>query len=353
MEVPELGEDTQQTAYNGDLAYVVGVVTMQVTPSVRAVQVPDVNPMHPQFTTIYLVGRGQVLTIDSGEDMERYRWMLRGYLAASEKAEIGISCVSHHHRDHSANLRWLREEFGADVRVLYKGMALLQDRLPESGVMPIQDGAEFGPSDDVRLQVIHTPGHSADSVCYYLESEGVLFTGDTILGASSTSINDLGDYLASLNMLRELPNLRLLCPGHGPIIEEPVAYIDAYIHGRHARERQILEVLAQTPELTTWAIMEQVYADLDLVPRLRRAADRQVATHLRKLEKEGRVKVYAGRPRQKSAQELAQAEEEEHERQEVIRRADEYREEARRRALLAQEQPSLAEWEDPPRYALA
>jgi ribonuclease/clavin/mitogillin len=326
---------------------------MQVTPSVRAVQVPDTNPMHPQFTTIYLVGRGQVLTIDSGEDMERYRWMLRGYLAATEKAEIGISCVSHHHRDHSSNLRWLQEEFGADVRVLEQGMALLQDRLPETGVTALHAGSELGPSDDVRLRVIHTPGHSVDSVCYYLESEGVLFTGDTILGASSTTISDLGEYMASLGKLRDLPNLRLMCPGHGPVIDDPVTYIDAYINGRHARDRQIIEALAQTPEMTTWAIMELIYADLNLVPRLQRAADRQVQTHLRKFEKEGRVKVFGGRPRVKTADELAQAEEEEHERQDVIRLADQYRDEDRRRALISQENPWLEEWEEPPRYALS
>src|SRR5438874_733384 len=155
---------------------------MQVSPSVRAVQVPDTNPMHPQFTTIYLVGRGQVLTIDSGEDMERYRWMLKGYLAASEKAEIGISCVTHHHADHSSNLRWLRDEFAADVRVFEAGISLLGPRLPDSGVVSFQNGSEFGPSDDVRLEAIHTPGHSVDSICLYLESDGVLFTGDTILG---------------------------------------------------------------------------------------------------------------------------------------------------------------------------
>ena len=135
-------------------------------------------------------------------------------------------------------------------------MALLGDRLPQSGVQPFRSGAEIGPSDGVRLQGIHTPGHSVDPVCYYLESEGVLFTGDTILGASSTTINDLGAYLDSPQALRDLPNLQLMCPGHGPVIQDPVAYIDAYIQGRHARERQILDVLVQTPELTTWEIME-------------------------------------------------------------------------------------------------
>ena len=60
------------------------------------------------YTTIYLVGHGQVFTIDSGEDFERYRWMLRGYLAAVEKAEIVLSGLSHHHADHSANLAGCR-----------------------------------------------------------------------------------------------------------------------------------------------------------------------------------------------------------------------------------------------------
>jgi endoribonuclease LACTB2 len=326
---------------------------MQVTPSVRAVQVPDTNPMHPQFTTIYLVGRGQVLTIDSGEDMERYRWMLKGYLAAVEKAEIGISSVTHYHADHSSNLRWLRDEFGSDVHVLEEGIPLMGGRLPDHGVQAIHHGTEFGPSDEVKLQTIHTPGHSADSVCFYLEAEGVLFTGDTILGASSTTIADLGDYLDSLAYLRDLPNLKYLCPGHGPVIEEPQSYIDAYISGRHARDRQILEALAEKPGITTWEIMEKIYADLNLVPRLQRAADRQVRTHLRKLEKEGRVKAVPGKPRQKTPDQVAREDAEEHEKLDVIRRADEYRDEMRRRTLISQENPFMEEWEEPPRYALA
>jgi hypothetical protein len=144
-----------------------------------------------------------------------------------------------------------------------------------------------------------------------------------------------------------------MCPGHGPVIEEPVPYINAYIDGRHARERQILEALAQNPEMTTWAIMEQIYADLNLVPRLQRAADRQVATHLRKLEKEGRIVVHAGKARQKSAEEVVKEQEEEHERLDVIRRAEEYRDQMRRRTLIGQENPWMEEWEEPPRYSLA
>lgn len=324
---------------------------MQVTPSVRAVQVPDENPMHPQFTTIYLVGRGQVLTIDSGEDLDRYRWMLRGYLAATEKAEIGLSAVTHHHADHSANLRWLRDLFGAEVHVLEEARPLLGERLPQTGVHVLHDGDEIDLGGGLRLQALHTPGHSADSVCYYLESEGVLFTGDTILGSTSTTVTDLGAYLASLQRLRDLPDLRVICPGHGPLIHDPVQRLDEYIRHRLEREQQVLAVLAEGVPLTSWEIMERIYRDID--SRLRRAADGNVRTHLRKLQAEGRIELIEGVPRRRSPEDAARTREEEHARLETIRKADEYREQARRRALFQQENPPLEEWEEPPRYLLA
>jgi glyoxylase-like metal-dependent hydrolase (beta-lactamase superfamily II) len=152
---------------------------MEVSPSVRAVQVPDDNPMHPQMTTMYIVGKDQVLTIDSGEDMDRYRWMLRGYLAATERAEIALAGITHHHFDHSANLKWIREIYGADILVHEDGKAILEDRLPDSGVDIMREGHVIDLGGGVRVRVLHTPGHSVDSVCYYLEEEGVLFSGDT------------------------------------------------------------------------------------------------------------------------------------------------------------------------------
>jgi glyoxylase-like metal-dependent hydrolase (beta-lactamase superfamily II) len=322
---------------------------MQVSPSVRAVQVPETNPMHPQYTTIYLVGRGQVLTIDSGDDEERYRWMLRGYLAATEKAEIGQAALTHFHFDHSSNIRWLCDEFGAQAYVSRETAARLDGRLPP-GAKEIAAGDELSPGGSVRVQVLHTPGHSPDSLCYYVEEEGVLFTGDTILGASTTSVNDLSDYLQSLRRLRDLPNLRVICPGHGPLIDEPVAYIDGYISHREQREREIVEQLASGEALTSWQLMERLYKDID--PRLRRMADRNVQSHLVKLEKDGRLTVHAGKARQRSESEQAQAVTEEAQRQEVIRQADAYREQARRRALFLQENPPTEEWQEPPRYEL-
>jgi glyoxylase-like metal-dependent hydrolase (beta-lactamase superfamily II) len=323
---------------------------MQVTPNVRAVQVPDSNPMHPTYTTIYLVGHGQVFTIDSGEDFERYRWMLRGYLAAVEKAEIMLSGLSHHHADHSANLRWLQDEFGAEIHILEDSEPLLGPRLPEKGIEHIDEGDEIEVSGGVRLQVLRTPGHSVDSLCYYLEDEGVLFTGDTILGGSTTTIIDLSEYMASLERLRNLPNLKKLLPGHGPIMDNPTEVLDDYVRRRNVREQEIIEIMAQRPEVTSWDIVEACYQGVDR--RLWRAADRVVQTHLHKLEKDGLIKVYPGTPKRADPNEVSKLAEEEHERLEILRQADDIRDQMKRRMVQLQEAGPAAEWDQQPRYEL-
>jgi ribonuclease/clavin/mitogillin len=324
---------------------------MHVSASVRAVQVPESNPMHPEFTTIYLVGEDQVLTIDSGADEDRYRWMLRGYLAAEERAEIAQCAVTHYHFDHSANLRWICEEFGARACIAPETVSFLTPAMiPPGERVAVEEGGTLD-AGSVKLQILHTPGHSPESFCFYLEDEGVLFTGDTILGGTTTAVQDLGAYLRSLERLKALPNLKVICPGHGHLLHNPEEVIDEYIQHRNQRDRQILEVLSGGEALTSWQIMEKIYTDID--PRLRRTADGNVRSHLRKLEEEGRLRVEPGTPRVLSADEQAQAGADEAERAEAIRLADGYREQARRRALFLQENPPDHLWREPPRYLLA
>jgi ribonuclease/clavin/mitogillin len=324
---------------------------MQVSASVRAVQVPDDNPMHPVFTTMYLVGHDQVLTIDSGEALERYQWMLRGYLAAIERAEVALISITHHHFDHSGNLKWMREMYKADVLVHDRGIPLLEGQLPDEGVRTLAEDEVLDLGGGVRPLVLFTPGHSVDSVCYYLEDEGVLFTGDTMLGNSTTTVHDLFDYRASLQRLLELPNLQVICPGHGPLIHNPRERIQEYIDHRDAREQQILAAMADGEAHTSWEIMEKVYGD-SIDTRLRRAADGNVQTHLRKLEREGRLMTYPGTPKVKGAEEVAQEEEHAREREAIKQKAKEIETEERRAALFAQENPPTAQWEEMPRFEL-
>ncbi len=324
---------------------------MKVSPHVRAVQVPDDNPMHPQFTNIYLVGDGQSLAIDSGEAIERYRWMLRGYLAATERTEIAIAAITHHHSDHSGNLKWAREVFGAEVAIPGNARPLLKGRLPSRGVSPLADGQVLDMGGGARAKVLVTPGHSVDSVCYYLEDDGVLFTGDTLLGSTTTTVNDLGAYRRTLARLLQLPNLRVICPGHGPLVNDPRERLQSYIDHRNLRERQVLEALAGGGAQTSWDIMLSLYPDID--KRLRFAADGNVRSHLKQLEEEGRVRAYPGKPRRPSSARQQREVEHARIRERTIKQAERMKAEQRRAQLRAQENPPAGQWIEPPRYELA
>lgn len=324
---------------------------MRISESVRAAMVPDQNPMHPDYTSIYLVGpeKGQSLTIDSGEAIERYQWFLRGYLAAVERAEIGIAAITHHHADHSGNLKWAKESLGADVAIPAGGRKLLTGRIPRE-VSSLADGDQIDLGSGVKLQVFATPGHSVDSLCYYLEDEGVLFTGDTLLGSSTTTVWNLGMYRKSLERLLELPNLKVICPGHGKIVNDPRERLQSYVEHRDLRERQILEVLGKGKPLTSWEITLELYPDIN--PRLRRAADGNVRSHLAQLEDEGRLEVEPGKPRRRSA--AHSHHDIEHVKAEdlVLKHAHRIEAGRRRREIRAQENPASSDWVTPPRYAL-
>lgn len=322
---------------------------MQVSPSVRAVQVPDDDPMHTQMTSIYVVGKDQVLSIDSGEELERFRWMLRGYLAAVERAEIALAGITHHHLDHSGNLKWIREHYNADILVHAEGVPLLEEQLPDAGVKMLSEGQVID-LGSTKVRVLATPGHSIDSVCYYIEDEGVLFTGDTMLGSTSTTVWDLSMYMATLQRLQTLPNLEVICPGHGPLIHDPRERIQGYIDHRNKREQQIVQTLAEQGEQTSWDIMLKMYPEIDT--RLRFAANINVETHLTKLEREGRLKAHGGKAKVKSPEELRRAEEHAHERAEVIAKGKQYEKEDRQALIATMENPPTETWEVPPTYEL-
>ncbi|MGE3077030.1 MAG: MBL fold metallo-hydrolase [Dehalococcoidia bacterium] len=325
---------------------------MQISKSVRAALVPDENPMHPDYTCVYLVGgKGQQsLTIDSGEAIDRYQWFLKGYLAAVERAEVGIATITHHHSDHSGNLKWAKEYLHADVSIPANGRSLLKGRIPAK-VDTLKDGDVIDLDGGVRVQVFATPGHSVDSLCYYIEDEGVLFTGDTLLGSSTTTVWELASYRKSLERLLELPNLKVICPGHGKIVNDPRERLQMYVNHRNMRENQILEVLEGGGAVSSWDIMLQLYPDID--KRLRRAADNNVRSHLKQLSDEGRIKMYPGKPRRaKAASAVAKDVEHARARDLVIKQAKKYETEKRRNEIRMQENPPTAEWKEPPRYEL-
>ena len=325
---------------------------MQVSDAVRMVAVPEEEPMRPSSTNIYIVGEGQVLTIDSGEAIDKFRWMLRGYLAAIEQAEIGLAAITHHHFDHSGNLKHVNELLGAEIAVPDNGVKLLRGRLPsEDDVRTLDDGATIDLDNGVKVQVFTTPGHSVDSLCYYIEEDGVLFTGDTILGVGTTVVGDINAYRASLQRLLELPNLRILCPGHGPLIHDARERLELYVNHRRMREDQILEQLQSGEPRTSWQIMEAIYGD-SIDKRLRRAADGNVQAHLESMVKSGVVSRSRGERRKPSPTSAARERLKQRERNALIRKAKRYERENQRRAIARQESAPTEMWKTPPTYRL-
>jgi ribonuclease/clavin/mitogillin len=326
---------------------------MKISESVRAAMVPDDNPMHPDFTSIYLVGPqgNQSLTIDSGEEIDRYRWFLRGYLASVEQEEIGIAAITHHHSDHSGNLKWAKQYLNAEVAIPKGGRKLLKGRIPRD-VQELEDGQILNLGSGVNVQVLATPGHSVDSLCYYLEDEGVLFTGDTLLGSSTTTVWDLGKYRKSLERLLELPNLKVICPGHGKIVHDPRQRHQQYVDHRNMRESQIIEALKEGGAVTSWDLMLKLYPDID--SRLHRAADGNVRSHLTQLTSEGRLTTYEGKRRRPASPAKIQRDiEHVHQRDLIIKQAKRLESTQRRKAIQAQENPPDAEWLEQPRYELS
>lgn len=142
----------------------------------------------------------------------------------------------------------------------------------------------------IELRALHTPGHARGHLCFYDEANGVLISGDNVVGFGSVLIDpvdgNMRDYLESLRRMRSLPNLSVLLPGHGPAVANPYDKIDEYIAHRLDREARILQAVhegANTPA----EIVARVYTDVS--PKAHAMAERAVVAHLEKLEAEGLV----------------------------------------------------------------
>ncbi|HUV09522.1 MAG TPA: MBL fold metallo-hydrolase, partial [Acidimicrobiia bacterium] len=178
---------------------------------------------------------------------------------------------------------------GAEVLAFAKrdkdGSGIVPDRTIADG--DTIEGTEFA------LEVVHTPGHAPNHVCFRLEEERLLFTGDTVLDGTWSVVNparggDMAAYLASLGRLRKL-RLSRLAPGHGDVIKEPKARIDEYVAHRKQRERQILRLVTNAGEVKVRELVAQIYGAQDLPAELVEAAGWQVHAHLVKLKADGKV----------------------------------------------------------------
>jgi glyoxylase-like metal-dependent hydrolase (beta-lactamase superfamily II) len=238
-------------------------------------------------TNTFLVGTGEArILLDTGEGSPAYLPVLDRALADAA-CRIQEIVLTHGHVDHMGGVPSLLERHGP-LRV---------SKLPLPGceacddvvLTALADGGKVR-TEGATLRALHTPGHAADHLCFALEEEGALFTGDNVLGVGTTFIpadgGDLGEYLASLERL--LGEARgAIYPAHGPRIPDGAAKIREYIAHRGEREREILEALARGAANVD-DIVEVVYVRYPAA--LRALARHSVCAHLIKLEREARVR---------------------------------------------------------------
>ncbi len=249
------------------------------------------SPPLPGWQTpfFYLIGNQNLVLIDAGYREDHTVEKISRVIAHSSR-KLKTLVLTHGHIDHSGAIPDLKENFQPKVMAHKLERPVLARRNLEAMVDEWIEGEPRLESELGELLVIATPGHSPGHISLYLEKEAILFTGDLIVGEGTSFVGppdgDMSEYLASLKKVREL-EVRLMLPGHGPVIRDPARHLKDLIAHRELREYQILKILGDGPE-TSGELAGKIYAGL-IHPGLYRAAEITVLGHLSKLEREGKV----------------------------------------------------------------
>ena len=265
---------------------------MQITDRVYSTHIQEdpnsYGAMHPGGTQIYFVGDpdGGMVLIDSGEPYRSWTQQIMGYWQELGRPVIDAILITHGHGDHIGGLDRLQEAFDCPVRCHPKLAPRLRHILGGDSVAALNTREVITTGGGARLRPLFTPGHEDDHVCYLLRPDRVLFSGDNLLGNSSSSVRNLKEYLRSLERMARTRPL-VVCPGHGSTILRGEARIRQQIAHRQSREAQVLAALSGGAA-TVDEIVSSVYPR-NLRKSLRAAAGRNVRTHLDKLRQDGRV----------------------------------------------------------------
>jgi len=271
---------------------VVGTAQMQ-HPLVRRLLAGNPTPFTYTGTQTYLVGTGDVAVIDPGPDIEAH---VDAIVAAVGDARLSAIVCTHTHRDHSPAAALLKARTGAPI--IGCAPLALDDSGPRADASfdrdyapddVLADGAELR-GEGWTLRAVATPGHTSNHICLSLPEARALFTGDHVMGWSTSVVvppdGDMAQYLDSLERLMHRDQDEMYFAAHGDPIERPQRFVRGLIGHRKQREGQILRLLGRDVGAIPEMVL-QMYAGID--PKLHRAAGLSVLAHLIDLERRGIV----------------------------------------------------------------
>ena len=278
---------------------------VQVSPLVRRVIANNPSKYTYLGTGTYIIGHGDVAVVDPGPVLDEHRDSLR---AALEGDRVRAILVTHCHSDHSPLSSWLRDETGAPTIAFGPHGIVPTDPEIDDEIEPgvtLEETTDTDFDPDVRvgdgevaamgagwtMRAVYTPGHTSNHMCYALDEEQALFTGDHVMGWSTTVVSppdgDMRSYIDSLRKVMER-NDASLWPTHGAPVTSPQPFLQAFLDHRLEREAQVLAAV-RSGHSDIEEMVKQMYADVRV--ELHKAAARSVLSHLIKLTDDGFVTV--------------------------------------------------------------
>ena len=266
-----------------------------LAPGIRRVIANNPSPFTFHGTGTYILGTGSVAVIDPGPDDEEH---IDAILACLPGETISHILVTHTHMDHSPGCRLLQAKTGAPTYAYGpNGAGKIEQgvQVEEGGDMDFDPDhlvahGEIIQGGDWSVECVYTPGHTSNHLCFQLREQKALFTGDHVMGWSTSIISppdgDMADYMLSLELLLERAD-DIYWPTHGPCIDEPRAHVEAYIAHRLEREQQII-AKKKSGTLEIREMVPLMYKDTPefMYP----AAARSVLAAMENLVKKGAVK---------------------------------------------------------------
>ena len=258
---------------------------VQLSDRVRRITAPNPGFMTGPGTNTYLLGAGaDIAVIDPGPAIDAH---VEAVIKAAG-ARIRWILVTHTHTDHSPAAALLKAKTGAELMGMPPPLYGNQDRSFRPDRV-LAHGERIDLAGCV-LRVIHAPGHASNQLCYLLEEEKLLFTGDHVMQGSTVVINppdgDMRVYLDSLRALQG-EDIAWFAPGHGFLMDKPQEALERLLIHRLTRENKVLKAVREAGTATLESLLPAVYDDVPA--RLYPVASRSLLAHLIKLKEEHKV----------------------------------------------------------------